>query len=86
MNRQIPVLRKKLQALTLDGVPQILTDAFTVIQELMFEQTALKIKISGEEITAPAFYDLLKNGYEKQLAELLEEENTTNVKQLTIES
>lgn len=86
MNKQISIINKKIKAISTQEVALVLSDGFQIIQEIIFDQFGMKIKDKeGKEISSYDFFNKLSQQYEIQLNELLQGENVTNVKQLTIE-
>lgn len=85
MNINIKHLRKKIAAMSYDGVPQVLSDALNIIQDLLIANTGLRLKKFDKEITPEEFFSIIKEQYEKQLRELLEQENTCPVTQKTLD-
>jgi len=85
MNKEISILKQKIQALNNGPTIWALSDILKLIQEEMYSQTGLKLKINSEEINSVDFVLAFKGEYEKQLAELLKEENTGTAKQIDLE-
>lgn len=85
MNKEISILKQKLQALNTTGTLWVIADICNCLKASMYEQTGLKIKYDGVELENTTFVTNIIEQYKLQLADLLKEEDNNTVRQIDLE-